>query len=189
MTSWSVKSFPSEVSISSRAASRKRCTRCSARARAGSSERATARSRQLALLSDAVASGPGSSAVIGEAYPWDCSSPREPEHPLGDDVPLDLRGAAGDRAGEAAEIAFEPAGGEALVVQRIERRAPMRVVQRIGPERLEDVQRAELDRFGTEQLQQRLLGGLHPPLQLGEHAVAEQSERVRVQHQPAVPIE
>src|SRR5207237_7257356 len=54
-TSWTVNSLSEAVFISSSAASRNRCTRFSARARAGSSDRATACSRQLGALSDASA--------------------------------------------------------------------------------------------------------------------------------------
>src|SRR5439155_9280148 len=53
--------------MSSRAASRKRCTRPAARARAGSNDRATASSRQLRRLPDASASA--SSLLMGERLP------------------------------------------------------------------------------------------------------------------------
>src|SRR3954453_564120 len=43
-------------------------------------------------------------------------SPRKAEHPLGDDVALDLRRAAGDGAGEAGEEAEHPPAGALVVV-------------------------------------------------------------------------
>jgi len=55
-TSWTVNSLPGALFISSTAASRKRWTRFSARTRAGSSDRATASSRQVSGASAAASS-------------------------------------------------------------------------------------------------------------------------------------
>src|SRR3546814_2433320 len=91
-----------------------------------------------------------------------CSSDLgQTEDALGHDVALDLRGAPGDGAGEASQVAVEAALAVAVELEVAQRRAG-RVVERRRTEPLHRLLARSLDRLGPHHLEDRLLGRHHP---------------------------
>src|SRR5262245_1734093 len=115
--------------------------------------------------------------------------PGEAQDPLGHDVALDLRRAAGDGAGEAAQVPLPPRRRRRLDAERLDRAAAAVGVEPVGAQRLHHPQRRLLRGLGPEQLEDRLLGGLDPLAGLGQRPVAEQPQRLGVDHQVAEPVE
>src|SRR3954452_22712395 len=102
------------------------------------------------------------------------SLPRQPEHPLGDDVALDLAGPAGDRPAEGPHPLRHP--GTLAPHLRPEAGA----VEAGRAERGRAELQAALHALAPEQLEERMLGRRLPGHELGEPAVAYAQDRPRV---------
>src|SRR5207249_5742964 len=120
----------------------------------GSSDCARRRAPVSCVLSavDLVQFGRDHSAERTPNWRWSADPlTRETEHPLGDDVALDLRRAARDGPGEAAEVVVEPAGVERVELQWRERPGQDRVVEGCRRQPLDAVEPRPLAGLGAEQ--------------------------------------
>src|SRR4051812_8706522 len=108
------------------------------------------------------------SGVPGPSGPAEALSfgPRQAEDTLADDVALDLRRAAGDRARERPQVLRDPGAGAPA-----HRSFPVEV-DAVVAERFHAREVQPLLGLAAEQLEQRVLDGLLAPCELGEAAVA-----------------